>query len=132
MTTTLDTSGGVGIVTAAPQGGSYCQTVRWPALSPFTQGYIEALFAGCVRADATKPAGQMARPYAFYDLAPETLARIIADCEAADMRAPGGFGEGARGGAAFWRMRQNNQIARFPPLTVQLGDDGKVRFSERG
>lgn len=132
MTYQLDTSGSVGIVTAAPQGGSYCQTVRWSGLSPFAQGYIEALFAGLNESRSYMPGdGQTgARELGFSDLAPETLAQIIADCEAANT----GVG-GAANGAAFWSVRnkpllpQGEWSADFPPLTVQLGDDGKVRFA---
>lgn len=73
----------------------------------------------------------------FSDLAPETLARIIADCE--KVCALYGFKD-AEEGAAFWDARQEKPRplqnlfretfgALFPPLTVQLCDDGKVRFA---
>lgn len=120
----LDTSGSVGIVTAAPQGGSYCQTVWWRNLSPFAQGYVEALFAS-LDDDIGAELGVLNRKSpAFSDLAPETLARIIADCE--EWQRWRGFE-----GGAVWRARQAGELADmgFPPLTVQLGDDGKVRFA---
>lgn len=125
MTTTFDTSGAVGIVTAAPQGGSYSQTVRWANLSPFTQGYIEAL----LQPSEAMHYSLMDRFAGFSDLAPETLARIIADCEA---RSNALLPESRthKAGAAFWGLRQEGrQGALLPPLTVHLGDDGKVRFA---
>lgn len=118
MTFQLDTSGSVGIVTAAPQGGSYCQTIWWNNLPPFTQGYIEALMAPLD-----------IRVYGFSDLAPETLARIMADCDVArtwawSISAPDFLGR------EFWRLRQEGRYGdRFPPLTVTIGDDSKVRVA---
>lgn len=71
-------------------------------------------------------------PLAFHMIAPETLARIIADCEA--FKAPVRWrGATDKTGGRFWKERQRGLFARhagqrFPPLTVSLGDDGKVRF----
>lgn len=90
--------------------------VGWGILLPFMQGYIEAALRsiGVDRYDA---------------LAPETLSRIIADCE----RLATGWpqrGKAASSGRKFWADRQGGVYVRnnFPPLTVTLGDDGKVRF----
>jgi len=108
----------------------------WSDLSPFTQGYIEALFA------SELPDGAQLRgnhiPLGFSDLAPETLARIIADCEAqgAHYNQPNDAKRHAHLGRDFWLDGQRAALCfknhdgspRFPPLTVQLGDDGKVRF----
>lgn len=110
---TLDTSGTVhGVLDGAE--------LEWSDLSPFTQGYIEALFAephpsADVRADGV----------GFSDLAPETLAQIIADCR--EMVARGLVNTPERGRDA-WEVRQMGATI-FPPLTIQLGDDGKVRFA---
>lgn len=52
--------------------------LRWADLDAFTQGYIEALF---FTADlCISDQGRNEEPCGFADLAPETLARIIADC----------------------------------------------------
>lgn len=72
-------------------------------------------------------------PLAFSELAPETLARIIADCEAWRREFAGRTAETSADrpnmGGEFWRIRQEGKRSTFPPLTVQLGDDGKVRFA---
>ena len=131
----LDTSGYVQCPAPDQRPNETTGCWFWSDLSPFTQGYIEALFEsagrktydGCIGAKSTK-----VRSLAFRDLAPETLSRIIADCEAADKGRP----DPGENGSAFWRVRNHPMmppgewVNRFPPLTVQLGDDGKVRFAE--
>jgi hypothetical protein len=47
------------------------------SLDPFTQGYIEAMFF----TDASDPDDGDLQDATFADLAPETLAKIIRDCE---------------------------------------------------
>lgn len=83
----FDTSGTVWLLADRAPGATfaYDKPVEWSDLDDFTQGYIEALFAGC----HTRPAGgnSVAEEadydgFAFSDLAPETVARIIADCAA--------------------------------------------------
>jgi hypothetical protein len=70
----LDTAGGVG---AAPGSGLAGVIHFHDDLDAFTQGYIEALFfTESGDADDGKEIGDAG----FSDLAPETLARIIADC----------------------------------------------------
>lgn len=64
----------------------------------------------------------------FSDLAGEALARIIADCRsktAASLTTLVAY-EGKR----FWERRQAGEDAYFPPLTVALGDDGRVYLRE--
>lgn len=100
--------------------------ISWPALTPFTQGYVEALFEqafGDYR-DCGWPVPS------FSDMAPETFARIIADCEQAQTHRQhqAGFTSAEQHGRFFWADRQRDCQAGFPPLTVYLGDDGKVRF----
>lgn len=140
----------------ARQGYAGPNRILWSDLDAFTQGYIEAMFDGWAvapqigRGDAwdwaltdmndaewwcdDKPADAPDfRAPAFSDLAPETLSRIIADCRAAR--------EGYRAantkdcGASFWAGRndpggcwQYLVTDGFPPLTVQLDDDGRIRF----
>lgn len=136
--------------------------VQWGHLSPFTQGYIEALARSNFEAVAAMPSDNdetgickwcgrnnngepdpcsddcPRQRIAFADLAPETLARIIADCEAF---APGPHPDlaPAKYGREFYTARHNgfsgwsvdcaDYACRFPPLTVTLGDDGKARFA---
>lgn len=82
---------------------------------------------------ALLPWGRTAlRPLGFSDLAPEALARIIADCEACPPIYRAEWPDMAAAGRRFWLDRQADilSILSVPPLTVQLGDDGKVRFAE--
>lgn len=134
----LDTSGYVKVTHEDGQWHRYV----WSDLSPFTQGYIEALFASAwaepkFRSDwllrdvvkgVPEDEWRTDRP-AFSDLAPETLARIIADCAWRQEKSPR-LGS-VKDGADFWRARQgeNGWPVSMPPLTVQLGDDGTVRFA---
>jgi hypothetical protein len=98
---------------------------RWSDLTPFAQGYVEALFA-----DTDEPLRDAALAYkgggvkaaigfGFSDLAPEALARIIAECEAkaAALACP----LTAEDGRVFWRKFMSKVV------TCTLGDDGKVR-----
>lgn len=123
--------------------------IIWSDLSPFEQGYVERAFAELDKARLqhyhAAPWGSKGREVpicaAFSDLAPKTLARIIEDCSALHFEIIGCVigGDVARGSVA-WDWRQRAQAdprnpageihARFPPLTVILGHDGKVRFAE--
>lgn len=132
MTFQLDTSGRVECAASfQPIGWAI-----WSDLSPFTQGYIEALFASEAEAAAKAWWLRKSGPFdiprpGFSDLAPEALARIIADCEVGrEIYAGIGPRTQAEKGRQFWEDRQAEMMRRFPPLTVQLGDDGKVRFAE--
>lgn len=139
----------------------------WGNLSPFVQGYVEAMFASLfdpknrgweyspahngyihpnhkhgpnhrglmagwdqypseVSAEDAWDIDHYANNPTFSDLAPETLARIMEDCERfADLH---GNATTAQTAAIFWRNRQAGGYPSFPPLTPFLGDDGKVRF----
>lgn len=122
MTFQLDTTGNVYDNRIGNVAGK--ALTRWSDLSPFAQGYIEALFASIGgKLEIVPFMGMRPEPFAvgFSDLAPETLARIIADCEARAWL--------DTDGKWFWISRQNGNLDAFPPLTVQLGDDGKVRFA---
>lgn len=126
MTTQIDTTGSVGPYLASSTIGH--RWARWEHLDAFTQGYVEAV----LRAAEDTLGGFTICGVGFRDLAPETLARIIADCEArADSL--GAPWKTRWLGQQFWEMRQRNEFAGgsydWPPLTVQLGDDGKVRFA---
>lgn len=121
---TLDTSGAVETGYKPGLPGMHGVTL-WRDLDAFTQGYIEALFNTSVgdltgdewtaKMDAAKDAGDydgqpegLPTDTAFSDLAPETLARIIADCAAFQC------------GAAFhaWGHficgRPSSEFARYP------------------
>lgn len=125
MTTQLDTTGHVRI----DEGGGNFWAASWHFLTPFTQGYVEAV----LRAAEDTLGGFTICGVGFRDLAPETLARIIADCEAwRDQhygRTRSLFKDRPDMGRDFWRIRQEGKRSTFPPLTVRLGDDGKVRFA---
>lgn len=109
--------------------GSY---LRWENLSPFCQGYVEAMLSG-VRVHGV---GEYAssRSARFSDLAPETLARIMEDCaKGVELSiAPLGrqYNDNASGGACLYEDRQSGRLTgiSFPPLTVYLGDEGKIYF----
>lgn len=109
--------------------GSVSGTV-WSDLSPFAQGYVEALMTDPTIGHRIYGLGR-----AFRYLAPETLSRIIADCEGYQRRHADLIGisvhpEGLpRLGRLFWINRQNGSVASMPSLTVQLGEDGKVVFA---
>jgi len=123
MTFQLDTSGRVECSASfQPLGWTI-----WSDFTPFTQGYIEALFAS-IEYPAAQDTAYL--PKAFSDLAPATLARIIEDC-AVELFSRDGDEDLRVEGEAFWDERQDSlRHPNFPPLTVHLGDDGKVRFAE--
>lgn len=149
MTFQLDTSGTVAGYALTP--ADVCNTpstIRWLDLDPFTQGYVEALFAGVWGATSINPHTRKCtqQPLRFSDLAPETLAAILKDC--AEVQAtmanlePKVTNNRQRGmqfwaGRQFgfhmrWSLHQMEMVRRFPPLTPYLGDDGKVHLKERG
>jgi hypothetical protein len=130
----LDTSGEV--FWPGPEGHS----LGWSDLSPFAQGYVEALFADkrcedCPPTDYPTDRTRCApclRKKGFSDLHPDTLAAILRDCEA-----PAGlYVNTVECGEAFWRDRQAgvfqrfNDQTRFPPLTPYLDDTGRVCLRE--
>lgn len=154
MAYALDTSGTVHAVPGGPakQGTHHPVDLDWCDLSPFAQGYVEAMARTNYEAVALSPsdndgdgqckhcgrnnAGAEDGPCSdtcprqnihFSDLAPETLSRIIADCDAMErhLRRERMTTTGGRA----WELRQSGFWPKtWPPLTVQLGDDGKVRF----
>lgn len=142
----LDTSGLV--MLPRPGAPQYSDGWGFEHLTPFAQGYVEAMLRVCEAISTARPRGPTERPMlrsmilnmrsaAFSDLAPETLARIIEDCE----RFVGDPSTNrADNGAACWRMRNRSPHRfffqeQFPddgPLTPYLGDDGKVYLREAG
>lgn len=113
----FDTSGEVGPMPAGPYNE---RSFRWGDLSPFAQGYVEALLLefGHTWSDDN---GDLF--VSFSDLSPEALAMILRDCEAWTKVYPK-----AASGQSFWRCRQEQLVKRpaFPPLRVYLNDAGKV------
>lgn len=143
---TLDTSGAVEI----RLGIGPTAVMRWSDLSPFAQGYVEALFASLGPYDWKDEHGG-AHPSRFSDLSPEALARVLADCERYDQLTAGhprsaspAFALTVEMGRAFWKGRQASKpvivraplgsgltltLEHFPPLRVILTDAGKVDFA---
>lgn len=129
----LDTGGVVRISARPFGGGSDMMEVRWSDISPFEQGYVEGMLSGPVmmttaqlvtRGDTTG----FAR-FGFRDLAPSTLAAIRKDCSEAVTklrRFDLWETEDADAGRRLWIERQAGNLADFPPLTLSLGEDGKV------
>lgn len=140
-TFTLDTSGEVTWWEYLPRvnrrAGPYIK--RWPDLDPFTQGYVEAMFAewkvtakgkaftedGPLLATTWEgpppildAARGIIRSPRFSDLAPETLTRIIEDCAKAQRDVP--TERDRDHGEYFWRA------CALAGTTPYLGDDGKV------
>lgn len=133
----LDTSGSVRRPQANVDSAGRANWL-WSDLTPFTQGYVEALLRSLGWSDANGEPGGHKDYAAFSDLAPETLARIIEDCTEFTGRAFT-FAETAEAGSQCWAMQQarwpgySGQAVlrgRFPPLTPYLGDDGKVYLRE--
>lgn len=103
----------------------------WADLSPFTQGYVEAMFASEAESmnGENSPGGYIeGREYGvrFDDLAFEALARIIQDCAAFEPEPTVAVTH--EYGRQFWRVRQLDRLPKFPALTVFLAPDRKVRF----
>lgn len=141
MSAQFDTSGEVLIPHPTARGCMLNR--RWPDLSPFVQRYIEAL---AKQFDFPGEPEVGLQSIAFSDLAPETLARIMEDCEAHRhwWRGRGSLlasDDTAANGADFWRNRntgwpclaaadRSEAPHRWLPLTPYLGDDGKVYLKE--
>jgi hypothetical protein len=103
---------------------------RWEGLDTFTQAYVAALFEA--EREVFTDEGREAMP-GFSDLAPETLATILRDCEAARRRTCAAPGPSAAVpcGRSFWSARQAGRGgAAFPPLSAYVGDDGRVYLLE--
>lgn len=137
MTTfTLDTSGSVRLPGKDP---ALSRDRHWAHLTPFAQGYVEAMFAEIARKCPSRRFArlQRAKSYGwsvalgFSDLAPATLARIMADCAAWRTLYPN-TNQGEAGGASFWRLRTEQIVERpdFPPQAPYLGEDGLVYLRE--
>jgi hypothetical protein len=126
---TLDTSGTV-IRLSQLQPDLPVGVWRWSDLTPFEQGYIEALFASIADLGPDFWANDDKAGYPDFNfgiLSPSALDLIRRDCERGQMHytASDEFE-----GGEFWRDRQRGIFKILPPLTVSLGDDGKVYLRE--
>lgn len=142
---TLETSGRV--------AGDYAGLTVWYEfgdLSPFAQGYVEALLRDYGHVCEGRPRGSGEHPMlrsmimahrqaAFSDLHPEALAMILRDCEWAESFLSQGnmFARGLvkSEGERFWQTRKAGEWVSgrpapvtFKPLTIYLDDAGKVRL----
>ena len=131
----VDTTGTVICKASVFPVGEQHMIVKWSDLTPFMQGYVEAM----LQPHEALHYSLTDRFAGFSDLAPETLARIIADCEAYQAAHHSAL-EGLDGprrpdsthqkdGAMFWHWRNKPGAISYSPLTVTLGDDGKIRFA---
>ena len=133
----LDTSGVV-MIEFAP---GCDQLVTWERLAPFTQGYVEALFADGIR-DGYEETAESATPrhvlagrvlhLGFSDLAPATLQRIMEDCEAYKERFTATTQRTEMFGAHFESRRRRGLYTDFgfPPQTLILAEDGLIYARE--
>lgn len=132
--------------------GSTADAIRFSELDAFTRGYIEAMFF----TDASNPDDGDLENAAFADLAPETLADIVAECDrfqkenadtlAAAYAHPKGYTE-EQAGRDFWFTRNGHGVGfwdrdlgdigdtlskrcgwrtSFPERALYLGDDSRV------
>lgn len=132
MTFQFDTSGTV-VDAIGAHGHTKGHLLAWSDLSPFVQGYVEALISS-IEIDprgkwpgVTPVSGLEALGFSY--LAPETLARIMEDCRTYQHEHGTEFGNTVERGGWFWKERQRGGMpVSFPPLTVALGDSGKVVF----
>jgi hypothetical protein len=133
---TLDTSGA--IRTTSPPNNIH--HAFWSDFDPFTQGYVEALFASLIA--ELRESGDclpnlngagISFGVGFSDLSPEALALILRDCAA--IKEALGCELDARDGREIWNDRAKRfpggSLAlymrnRFPPLRVFLSDEGRI------
>lgn len=123
----LDTSGFVTVL--HPRGADVVgEEIRWPDFTPFAQGYTAALFATRITRGEQRWTGPLSEFAGFSDLAPETVERIREDCAAL----VGAHEHLNRQdvGAVFWHSRQKGNQPRFPPQTISIDDNGKVRLTD--
>ena len=121
----LDTSGRV----ECPASFQPLGWAIWSDLTPFAQGYVEAMF------DTPVGPAELWVGKTFSDLAPATLARIIGDCANRVANLPAGIAttdNTREAGRHFWERQQAGRLAVFgyPPLTPYLGDDGLIYLRE--
>jgi hypothetical protein len=150
MTFQLDTSGRVPCNDARQP--CICHAATWDRLLPFHQGYTEAALRDLAQQVAKLPQGRVLgfrkwpahltvdqkrfqleyEATCFRNLAPATLWRIIADCTEFLTKTEGSFVHSAGDGRSFHRLRQQGLYTHigFPPLTVNLGDDGLIYLRE--
>ena len=127
MTFQLDTSG---YVEGRPQGVR-TRRIYWKDLTPFAQGYVEAMFSDLGRTLIVR--NRVGEIVGFRHLAPATVERIIADCERFGELPVGEHGL-SEAGITFWQARQWGYLRhdKFPPLVPYLSDDGLIMLREVG
>lgn len=116
----VDTSGAVWVDPVECPGVGWL----WSDLTPFQQGYVRAAFASFRMGDIGHWPDAEARKIGFRHLHPSTLAAMLKDCE--EWVARCGPEMGAGHGRDFWEDRNVARSIRFPPVTLYLGDDGRV------
>jgi hypothetical protein len=132
----LDTSGAIEMRRDLLANGVPAEPDRvvWPELTPFEQGYVEALLVEAWR----EIQGNFGRPtgFPFCRLAPSALERTRKDCAARFsgwVEHPNNTyvrADDVVEGQRFWRDRQSGVCTDFPPLSVFLDNDGLVNVRE--
>lgn len=122
----LDTSGAVEAPSQAFPGT--LAWYRWPDLSPFVQGYVEALFNTGPVSDRER-LSFVEHGYKFSDLSPEALAMILRE-DGQIRHALPTLPDKHDAGAHCWSERQAGLLRNLglPPLTPVLSEDGKVNL----
>lgn len=123
----LNTEGAVIVLLPDMCGFKHSRMLAWADLDAFTQGYIEAMFFTWPE-DEGDYIGGITSP-GFADLARETLARIIADCdsfqqqEAANLSAAYGVDyDATQAGRDFWFTRGGHGVGFWDSGLGDLGD----------
>lgn len=135
----LDTSGVVHMPAPGNPGSvGPMAYIMWLDLDSFTQGYVEAMFAGPWEARnvqqrhlaAGKDNSVRVDVLGFRHLSPEALARIMEDCAGIGYGLGKFYANTHRQGGHFWNDRQRGSFHAFPPLTPYLNDEGRVCLRE--
>lgn len=121
----LDTSGAVQAPSIAVPG--ILSWWVWSDLDQFEQGYGRAAILAIRCPDPSEGYGPSSSVIRFDWLTPEALVTILKDC--ANARATLGYADTQEAGETFYMHRACGALSGdFPPQTIYLDENGKVRF----